>query len=168
MTSPRRFPPPWQVEQTPGVFKVLAAGGQARVYVYARETPNEANIAGVLTFDEARLIGRNTSPRRQLRNIQSGHRNRGRESVGNTDTKPASTVVAHTWRARSTLVRQAEEDSRKRSAASAHCRQWRQCQNRADQHQPHCRDPHSPTMVTPTLQSVRHKRQPLWCVFSWR
>jgi hypothetical protein len=25
-------------------------------YVYARETPNEANIAGVLTFDEARRI----------------------------------------------------------------------------------------------------------------
>jgi len=29
MTSPRRFPPPWQVEQTPGGFKVLDASGQA-------------------------------------------------------------------------------------------------------------------------------------------
>jgi peptidoglycan/LPS O-acetylase OafA/YrhL len=48
----RRFPPPWQVEQTPGGFKVLDASGQALVYVYARETPHEANIAGVLTFDE--------------------------------------------------------------------------------------------------------------------
>jgi hypothetical protein len=27
MTSPRRFPPPWQVEQTPGGFKVLDASG---------------------------------------------------------------------------------------------------------------------------------------------
>jgi hypothetical protein len=56
MTSPRRFAPPWQVEQTPGGFKVLDANGQALVYVYARETRNEANIAGVLTFDEARRI----------------------------------------------------------------------------------------------------------------
>ena len=55
MTS-RRFPPPWSVEQTSGGFKVLDANGQALVYVYARETPNEANIAGVLTFDEARPI----------------------------------------------------------------------------------------------------------------
>jgi hypothetical protein len=32
----RRFPPPWQVEQTPGGFKVLDASGQALIYVYAR------------------------------------------------------------------------------------------------------------------------------------
>jgi len=37
MTSPRRFPPPWQVEQIPGGFKVLDANGQALVYV----TPNK-------------------------------------------------------------------------------------------------------------------------------
>jgi hypothetical protein len=30
MTS-RRFPPPWQVEQTPGGFKVLDANGQGSV-----------------------------------------------------------------------------------------------------------------------------------------
>ena len=61
MTSPRRFPPPWQVEQTPGGFKVLDASGQALVYVYARETPNEANIAEVLTFNEARRIALNVA-----------------------------------------------------------------------------------------------------------
>ena len=55
MTS-RRFPSPWTVEQTPGGFKVLDANGQALVYVYARETRNEANIAGVLTFNEAQHI----------------------------------------------------------------------------------------------------------------
>jgi hypothetical protein len=59
MTSSRRFPPPWQVEQTPGGFKVLDASSQALVYVYARETPSEANIAGVLTLDEARRIAVN-------------------------------------------------------------------------------------------------------------
>ena len=61
MTSTRRFPTPWQVEQTPGGFKVLDANGQALVYVYARETANEANIAGVLTFDEARRIAVNVA-----------------------------------------------------------------------------------------------------------
>jgi hypothetical protein len=38
---------------------VLDAAGQALVYVYARETPDEANIAVVLTFDEARRIAAN-------------------------------------------------------------------------------------------------------------
>ena len=55
----RRFPPPWQVEQIPGGFKVLDANGQALVYVYARETRAEADTAKVLTTDEARRIARN-------------------------------------------------------------------------------------------------------------
>ncbi len=36
----RRFPPPWQVEQIPGGFKVLDASGQALAHLYARETPH--------------------------------------------------------------------------------------------------------------------------------
>ena len=50
----RRFPAPWTVEQIPGGFKVVDASGQALVYVYARETPEQASIAKVLTIDEAR------------------------------------------------------------------------------------------------------------------
>ena len=57
----RRFPPPWQVEQILGGFKVLDANGQALVYVYARETRAEADIAKVLTFDEARRIAVNVA-----------------------------------------------------------------------------------------------------------
>ena len=60
-TEARRFPPPWQVEQMPGGFKVLDASGQALVYVYARETREEADIAKVLTFDEARRIAVNVA-----------------------------------------------------------------------------------------------------------
>jgi hypothetical protein len=59
VNASRRFPPPWQVEQTPGGFKALDANGQAFVYVYARETKAEADIAKVLTFDEARRIAVN-------------------------------------------------------------------------------------------------------------
>jgi hypothetical protein len=60
MTS-RRFPAPWQVEQIPGGFKVLDASGQALVYIYARETREQADIAKVLTFDEARRIAANVA-----------------------------------------------------------------------------------------------------------
>ena len=57
MTSPRRFPPPWQVEQTRGGFKVVVdASGQAIAYVYARETKQQADMAKVLTFDKARRM----------------------------------------------------------------------------------------------------------------
>ena len=60
MTS-RRFPAPWQVEQTPGGYKVLDATGQALAYVYARETQQQAKIAKVLTFYDARRIAVNVA-----------------------------------------------------------------------------------------------------------
>jgi len=57
----RRFPPPWHVEQIPGGYKVLDASGQALVYVYARETLQDAQHAKVLTLDEARRIAVNVA-----------------------------------------------------------------------------------------------------------
>ena len=56
---PRHFPPPWTVEQIPGGYKVKDANGQALAYVYARETRADADIAKVLTMDEARRIASN-------------------------------------------------------------------------------------------------------------
>ena len=55
----RRFPPQWTVEQTPGGYKLIDANGQALAYVYARETERDAQIANVLTEDEARRIASN-------------------------------------------------------------------------------------------------------------
>ena len=52
----RRFPPPWTVEQIPGGYKVKDANGQSLAYVYGRETRADADIAHVLTMDEARRI----------------------------------------------------------------------------------------------------------------
>jgi hypothetical protein len=40
---------------------VLDASGQALVYIYARETLQEAQHAKVLTFDEARRIAANVA-----------------------------------------------------------------------------------------------------------
>ena len=52
----RRFPAPWTVEAIPGGFKVTDATGQAVAYVYGRQTKADADIAHVLTTDEARRI----------------------------------------------------------------------------------------------------------------
>ena len=58
----RRFPAPWAVETLDGCslsgFKVIDANRQSLAYVYWRET-DAANIAGVLTEDEARRIPSN-------------------------------------------------------------------------------------------------------------
>ena len=37
----------------PGDYKVLDTTGQALAYIYARETTAQADIAKVMTFDEA-------------------------------------------------------------------------------------------------------------------
>jgi hypothetical protein len=52
----RRFPPPWTVEQIPGGFKVLDADGPISRLRLWRETKDDADIAKVLTMDEARRI----------------------------------------------------------------------------------------------------------------
>ena len=57
--STRRFPPPWSVEQIPGGFKVKGANWQSLAYVYGRESKADADIANVLTMDEARCIAAN-------------------------------------------------------------------------------------------------------------
>jgi hypothetical protein len=50
---------PWTVEKIPGGFKVLDANGQSLAYVYGRESRADADIARVLTMDEARRIASN-------------------------------------------------------------------------------------------------------------
>jgi len=57
--SERRFPPPWTVEQIPGGYKVKDANGHSLAYVYGRESRADADIAKVLTMDEARRIATN-------------------------------------------------------------------------------------------------------------
>ena len=43
----------------PGGFKVIDANGQSLAYFYARENDHDANVAGVLTMDEARRMASN-------------------------------------------------------------------------------------------------------------
>jgi hypothetical protein len=42
MSSPRRFPPPWSVEETDACFIVKDHAGQALAYVYFEEEPDGA------------------------------------------------------------------------------------------------------------------------------
>ena len=56
---PRRFPPPWTAEQIPRGFVVKDATGQAIAYCYGRQKKADADIAKVLTMEEARRIAAN-------------------------------------------------------------------------------------------------------------
>jgi len=55
----RHFPPPWTVEEIPGGFKVIDANGQSLAYCYGRETQADADVAKMLTMDNARRIAAN-------------------------------------------------------------------------------------------------------------
>ena len=52
MTTPRRFPPPWPVEETDACFIVRDANGQALAYVYFGQEPGRRSAAKLLTRDE--------------------------------------------------------------------------------------------------------------------
>ena len=54
----RRFPPPWTVEQIPGGYKVKDATGQS-LATFTGVRQADADIANVLTMDEARRIASN-------------------------------------------------------------------------------------------------------------
>ena len=54
-----------------GGYKVKDANGQSLAYVYGRETRADADIAKVLTLDEARRIAANIAELRTLLSAKS-------------------------------------------------------------------------------------------------
>jgi hypothetical protein len=60
MPSPRRFPPPWTLEENnDACFIVRDKNGQAFGYFYFDEEPGRRSAANLLTKDEARRIAIN-------------------------------------------------------------------------------------------------------------
>jgi hypothetical protein len=61
MPSPRRFPPPWSVEDIGAAFVVKDNSGQKMAYVYYEQEPGRRSSAKLLTKDEARLFASNVA-----------------------------------------------------------------------------------------------------------
>jgi hypothetical protein len=54
--TPRRFPPPWSVDELGACFVVIDSAGQKLAYVYFEEEPGRRSAAKLLSKDEARRI----------------------------------------------------------------------------------------------------------------
>ena len=65
--SPRRFPPPWSIEEVnDACFVVRDANEQQLAYVYYEDEPGRRSAAKLLTRDEARRIAVNIAKLREL------------------------------------------------------------------------------------------------------
>jgi hypothetical protein len=72
--APRRFPPPWSIEESSACFIVRDHDKQALAYIYFENEAGRRSLAKLLTRDEAFLIAVNISglpsvPRQILKDI---------------------------------------------------------------------------------------------------
>ena len=62
---PRRFPPPWSIDELDACFVVIDSAGQKFGYVYFEDEPGRRSAAKLLTKDEARRIAANIAKLRE-------------------------------------------------------------------------------------------------------
>ena len=70
--TPRRFPPPWTVEDKDACFIVRDNNGQALAYVYFEDESGRRSAAHLLTRDDARRIASNVAKLPELLSKPSG------------------------------------------------------------------------------------------------
>jgi hypothetical protein len=54
LISPRRFPPPWTIDELEACFIVIDSAEQKLAYVYFEEEPGRRSAGKLLTKDESR------------------------------------------------------------------------------------------------------------------
>jgi len=59
VTAPRRFPPPWTVEDLGSCFVVIDSKERKLAYIYYEEEAGRRSSAKLLTRDEERCIATN-------------------------------------------------------------------------------------------------------------
>ena len=65
--TPRRFPPPWTIEEANNACLIVRDNtGQAIAYVYFEDEPGRRSAAKLLTRDEARPMAANFAKLREL------------------------------------------------------------------------------------------------------
>jgi hypothetical protein len=64
--DPRRFPPPWFIEDIGGCFVVKASNNRPLVFIYYGEGAARRSLAKLLTRDAARRIAAGTAKLAEL------------------------------------------------------------------------------------------------------
>jgi hypothetical protein len=72
VTEPRRFPPPWSIDELEECFVVHDSNGQALGYFYFDEEPHRRAVNKRLTKDEARRMAVNFAKLPELRRLRQG------------------------------------------------------------------------------------------------
>jgi hypothetical protein len=66
MPAPRRFPPPWTVDETDACFIIRDGNRQAVTYVYFEDEAGRRSTSNLLKCDEGRRIAANIAKRPDL------------------------------------------------------------------------------------------------------